>query len=53
MSYAFYANDDPIGLTEFRNANTFLSRGAKWWTMSPHDEGVVTGIAYVLAKNWW
>ena len=50
MSYGFYARDNYVGLTTFRNANEFLKSGVKWWTMSPHDEVVVSGTAYVLAN---
>ena len=50
MSYSFYARDSLIGLTAFRNANTFLKSGVQWWTMSPHDEVIVSGKAYALAN---
>ncbi|MHC4454797.1 MAG: DUF5060 domain-containing protein [Planctomycetota bacterium] len=50
MSFGFLAKDSEIGLTAFQNANTFLKSGVKWWTMSPHDEVVVLGTAYVLAN---
>ena len=50
MSYGFFARDSETGLTSFRHANAFLKSGVKWWTMSPHDEVVKSGKAYVLAK---
>jgi len=50
MSYGFFARDSETGLTSFRHANAFLKSGVKWWTMSPHDEVVKSGKAYVLAN---
>ena len=50
MSYFLWAVDNSIGLTSFKHANTFLKSEVKWWTMSPHDEVVISGKAYVLAK---
>jgi hypothetical protein len=50
MSYSFYAEDSDTGLAAFRHANYFLKSGVEWWTMSPHDEVVQAGSAYVLAN---
>ena len=50
MSYAFYMEDSSVGLAAFRHANAFLKSGVKWWTMSPHDEVMFSGNAFVLAN---
>jgi len=52
MSYYFYISEGypDTGRTAFQHANAFLKNGVKWWTMSPHDEVMVSGTAYVLAK---
>ncbi len=48
--YTYFAEDNFIGLTAFRNANFFFESGVKWWTMAPHDEVIQPGKAYVLAN---
>lgn len=50
MSYVFYPRDNKIGLNAFQNANRFLKSGVEWWTMSPHDELLDSGTAYILAN---
>lgn len=50
MSYAIVTIQDNVGLTSAKHANAFLESGVKWWTMAPHDEVVLEGTAYVLAK---
>lgn len=50
MSYALILIQNDNGLMGSTYANGFLKNGVKWWTMSPHDEVVTAGTAYVLAK---
>lgn len=50
MSNFLYARDSAIGLDAFRHANIFMSSGVAWWTMSPHDELIIAGTGYALAR---
>ena len=51
MSNFLWTMDNDTGLTSFKYANSFLKRDVQWWLMSPNDEVVTEGTAYVLANS--